>query len=114
MMTNNAPDTIRVMPPTLEEARKQIDDLRSLNLHDFDIDTLKEKLSGLFKGYAIKAMVFEPGMPVFRGNIYDFKPLNRSFLTYPPKDKITKPQRANREHNPMFYCSGLANLRFLN
>src|SRR3984893_11450098 len=106
MMTNSGPDKIRVMPPSLEEARKQIDDLRNLNLCDFDIDTLKEKLSGLFKGYAIRAMVFEPGLPVFRGNIYDFKPLNRSFLTYPPKEKITKPQRANREHNPMFYCSG--------
>ncbi len=86
-MTNSIPDKIRVIPPTLEETRKQIDDLRNLNLCDFDIDALKEKLSGLFKGYAIKAMVFEPNLPVFRGNIYDFKPLNRSFLTYPPKEK---------------------------
>ena len=89
-----------------------IQELKSLDLLKVDIDRAKAQLAPLMIGYGINILIFDAGMHVFRGNIYEDKPTNRSKLTYPPAHFIKKFQRANRPGSPMFYCSGARNSPF--
>jgi hypothetical protein len=102
-LTESAP---RPSLPSLEATTEIIADLKRIDLVTADIDSIKEQLRPLFTGYRVHAFTFDTGWPLYRGNVYSFKPRNSKYLRYPPPEKVNKFQRANRPGCPMFYCSG--------
>jgi hypothetical protein len=91
------------LPP--EEMQRAIAQLKSMQGKNAGIDDLKAALQPIFTGWQITAPVFDPGMKLYRGrvlsgDVWD----NLADLSYPPSD-IAKAGRANREAQPLFYCS---------
>jgi hypothetical protein len=73
-----------------------------LDLRLVGIEKIKELLLPVFRGYAVVAPKFEPGVTLFRSRICD-KPTNIRELLYPPT-AVTPLGRVNREGAPVLYC----------
>lgn len=99
---------IRVIPFSEDEIRKAMKLVKS-NALNADIDTLKEMLIPIFRGYVHSATKVPVGEMLYRGVKCKQIPDNIKQLTYPPKDKAHL-GRANRDGNPVFYCSNSGNV----
>lgn len=93
-----------IKPPEVPEIQKVIELVKSIDLRTKDIDSLKEILFPIFKGYIKSTPHFEPGLILYRGIKCNKIPNNLNNLKHPPKEK-TKDSRVNRSGNPVFYCS---------
>ncbi|SRR5579871_41049 len=91
--------------PPLEELMKRIDEIQKTDLRASTIESIKEKLRLLFTGFIGSASHFERGTILHRGVPYKEKPKKLSELSYPPIEKA-KMNRANRQGEQCFYCSG--------
>jgi len=89
---------------SLKQIQDIIEEIRRLDLEVVDIDIIKEKLKPLFKGYTLRAPIYEPGLKLYRGRVCNEKPNNLKDMTYPPAKLITKYQRVNRPGQSIFYC----------
>ncbi len=89
---------------SLKQIQDIIEEIRRLDLEVVDIDIIKEKLKPLFKGYTLRAPIYEPGLKLYRGRVCNEKPNNIKDMTYPPAKLITKYQRVNRPGQSVFYC----------
>jgi RES domain len=76
--------------------------IRTLDLQRVTIDEILALLTPIFRGYAVQAPHFEPGITLFRLRICD-KPTHIDALLYPPPH-LTPLGRVNREGNPVMYC----------
>lgn len=94
-----------IIQPDFDEISSKINEINNLNLKIISIDELKEHLRFLIKGYEITTPIIQENTILFRGVIYADKPKNIRQLTYPPPEKVTSLQRANRDNQPLFYCS---------
>ncbi|RZN37195.1 MAG: hypothetical protein EFT35_06795, partial [Methanophagales archaeon ANME-1-THS] len=96
---------VPIKPSSKEEIQKAIKTIKELDLKSAEIDTIKELLTPIFKGYIITTPKFKPGLTLYRGRCFENKPTNISEITYPPKERIRSVQRVNRAGHPVFYCS---------
>jgi len=96
---------VPIKPSSKEEIQKAIKTIKKLDLKSAEIDTIKELLTPIFKGYIITTPKFQPGLTLYRGRCFENKPTNVSEITYPPKKYIRSDQRVNRAGHPVFYCS---------
>lgn len=86
--------------------RKIIQEINRINLEDADYDYVKQKVGNLFGGIKCPGISLNKGQALFRGIIYNDKPINVSYLGAPPKELVLGFQRCNSPWNPLFYCSG--------
>lgn len=70
-----------------------------------DIDTIKRWLGYKVGGCRIAIKDIQEKNRLFRGVFGEQRPTIISRLSYPPPEKVTKLQRANRVGQPRFYCS---------
>lgn len=91
--------------PSLEEVSECINAIRCLDLKTIDIDTLKDDLFLLFKGYLNRTPKLPHDQRFYRGVIWEDKPKNVKELSYPPSDKVKSYGRVNRPKRPIFYGS---------
>ena len=89
---------------SLKQIKDIIEEIRRLDLEVVDIDIIKEKLKPLFVGYTLRALIYEPGLKLYRGRVCNEKPNNIKDITYPHAKLITKYQRVNRPGQSVFYC----------
>jgi hypothetical protein len=106
------PSLIKLKCCTPEEARELIERIRKLDLKVTTVEALKDALLPLFIGYQCKAPIFDPGLKLFRAHKRNEKSTTVRALSYPPAEYVTKPQRANGEGRPKFYCSSFRNTIF--
>jgi hypothetical protein len=85
----------------LDAARAAITAIRRFDLEAVSIDDLKEALIPVFRGYAVSAPRFEPGLELFRARLMA-KPQHVRELLYPPAG-ATPMGRANREGDSVLY-----------
>lgn len=57
------------------------------------------------KGWPIQMITPHRDARLYRGVVYKDKPMQKSYLSYPPKELVTNFQRCNGPCSPMFYCS---------
>jgi hypothetical protein len=76
--------------------------IRALDLQRATIDEIMALLTPIFRGYAVQAPHFEPGITLFRLRICD-KPTHIDALLSPPAH-LAPLGRVNREGNPVLYC----------
>jgi len=79
------------------------------NLHELEIDEIKERLEPLWNGMSVETPIFDPSMFVYRARIVNStfnkaNGINIAALKYPPKG-FASAGRLNRAGDPMFYCS---------
>src|SRR5271168_147794 len=96
-MGPNAP-----VPHDSKAAADAISAIRKLDLQATSIEQIQELLIPIFRGYAVNAPKFEPGVVLFRSRICD-KPTSVSSLLYPPTS-FAPLDRVNRERKPVLYC----------
>jgi hypothetical protein len=70
-----------------------------------DIDTIKRWVRYKLREYIIAIKDIREKNMFFRGVFCEPRPSTISRLSYPPPEKVTKLQRANRVGQPRFYCS---------
>jgi hypothetical protein len=88
-----------------KEISQKIAAIQQLDLRKEAIDDLVPKMRELLSGTALRCLDFEPGLLLYRGTPCDQLPKRFADVSYPPPEKVTKDQRANRAGVPMFYCS---------
>lgn len=76
--------------------------IRGLQFEHTTIEKLLELLEPIFRGYAVEAPRFEPGITLFRSRICG-KPANIKDLWAPPPH-LTPLGRVNRVGSPVLYC----------
>lgn len=76
-----------------------------MNLEAADYEYVKQTFNKLIQYFHAQAFTVEANQALYRGMVYDDKPLHVSFLGAPPAEKVTSFQRCNKPHFPMFYCS---------
>jgi len=96
---NSTTTPIRHDPIAAAAAMKAI---RALRLEHNIIEQILELLTPIFRGYAVEAPRFDPGITLFRSRICG-KPTNIKDLWAPPPH-ITPLGRVNRERSPVLYC----------
>jgi hypothetical protein len=88
----------------------------ALDLIDYETITIAEiesLLSPIFKGYSIKAPIFDQGLHIYRCRIFNTnKPNDLHELSYPKNEHIRKYGRANDIGKSMFYGSISKNIPF--
>lgn len=70
-----------------------------------DIDTIKRWLGYKVGGCTVAVKDMQGKNRLYRGVFCEQRPSTISRLSYPPQEKATKLQRANRAGEPRFYCS---------
>jgi hypothetical protein len=88
----------------VDELRALIARMRDVDLRTVTIDELVGLLAPLYKGWIVRAPVFDPGLSVFRGRKLGTRPKTLAEVSYPPSE-ITTQGRANRRGSPLFYGS---------
>ncbi len=88
-----------------KQVRALIKQIDSLILDYVSIEKIKHLLDALLEGYVTNSFLLRPGVSLYRGIKWHDKPLLFSNISYPPKD-FAKAGRANRDGNPIFYCTG--------
>ena len=91
--------------PSFHDIRAKIAALQRVDLVNANVDELVRRLETLLRGYVIASPVLMPGQRLFRSVPWETRPSERDKLSYPPPDRITTFQRANRPHVSRFYCS---------
>lgn len=84
------------------------DDIHA-NLNVLAIDDIKQRLEPLLKGMVVQSPIIEPGTYLYRARkigptFHTGCGLKLDDLLYPPANKA-RLGRANRDNQPMFYCS---------
>lgn len=87
----------------IEGARARIAAIRRIDLQTVSIEEIKEALIPVFRGYAVTAPRFEPGLEVFRARLMG-KPQALHELHHPPVG-IAPLGRVNREGVSVLYCA---------
>lgn len=95
----------RIKPLSIHEARGVIAALRHINLKLADIEFLKQLLEFMLRGYVLATPVLMPDQRLFRGVKWSAAPTKIVDVSYPKPEYVAKFQRANRPHDPRFYCS---------
>src|SRR5438477_4147948 len=85
----------------LSLARAAISAIRSLDLRTESIENILGLLTPVFRGYAVSAPRFEPGLKLFRARLCG-KPSNLRELS-PPASNVHM-GRVNRAGSPVLYC----------
>lgn len=85
--------------------KQQLASLQHLDLRNYSIDELREKVQALLDCQYLRCIEFQPGLLLYRGVPCEKLPLRVEDVSYPPAEKISHDQRANRAGTPMFYCS---------
>lgn len=96
---------VPIDPSSIEEIQNAIQTIKELDLKSVEIDSIKELLKPILKGFVVNTPKFKPGLTLYRGRCCKAKPTNVCDLTYPPKEYIRSNQRVNRAGHPVFYCS---------
>ena len=96
---------VPIDPSSIEEIQKAIQTIKELDLKSVEIDSVKELLKPILKGFVVNTPKFKPGLTLYRGRSCKTKPTNVYDLTSPPKESIKSNQRVNRAGHPVFYCS---------
>jgi hypothetical protein len=96
---------VPIDPSSIEEIQKAIQTIKELDIKSVEIDSIKELLKPILKGFVVNTPKFKPGLTLYRGRYFETKPTNVCDLTYPPKEYIKSNQRVNRAGHPVFYCS---------
>jgi hypothetical protein len=99
------PDSFPIRPPSLEELRAAISELRNLDLATATIDDLKDRLIVVFKGWWLSAPVFDPGLQLCRGRQLDRPAKALGEMSYSPAGAMVADGRASRAGTPLFYAS---------
>lgn len=96
---------MKINPIKLTEAREIIRQLNRLNLDTADYRHTQFLIKRLIHGLAFRAIT--PGLQIhlYRGVIYQSKPLETKYLRYPPNNLALNFQRCNPPGKSMFYCS---------
>ena len=81
-----------------------INQLKNLDVANTPLDTIKYILNKAFIGHILSLYVVPIEMCCYRAIRYSKKPVEISFLSYPPIS-ITKAGRANRDNMPIFYAA---------
>jgi hypothetical protein len=98
---------------SVDEIRRAIREIDSLDFKLVSIDEIKERLFVLFRGFTITTPVFEPGLTLYRARVFDSnRPRRLSDIAAPPSNKVTRNQRCNRAGESMFYSSTGRNAPF--
>ena len=91
---------------SVKQLQGYISEFNKVELKDYSIDDLKEKLECIFFGYSKLLLDIAPGATFYRGRLFtNTRPTNIKDLTYPPKNLIKALQRTNRVNQSRFYCS---------
>jgi len=77
-------------------------EIRALDLKHTSTEHLLELLAPIFRGYAVEAPRFDPGITLFRSRVCG-KPANIKDLWAPPPH-VTPLGRVNRAGSPVLYC----------
>jgi hypothetical protein len=101
-MPSSQPDT---RPPAAKEISQKIAALKKLDLRKHSIDDLIPRVQEILTGHALRCIEFEPGLVLYRGIPSKELPQRFCDVSYPPTERVSNDQRANRAGNPMFYCS---------
>lgn len=83
---------VPIKPLSIEEVQKAIQTIKGLDLKLIEIDSIKEFLKPIFKGFILNTPKFKPGLTLYRGRYCQTKPINICDLTYPPKEYIKSNQ----------------------
>ena len=78
--------------------------IEEIDLTQASIEEIKEILKSLFTGYILNTPILPFGLDLYRGIIYNDKPDNVSFLSYPPIE-FAKVNRASRQNHQFFYSA---------
>jgi hypothetical protein len=87
-----------------DEIEQAILRIEKIDLTQTSIENIKEILKTLFTGYIQTTPIIQPGLDLFRGIIYNNKPTNLSFLSYPPIE-FARENRASRQGQQFFYSA---------
>lgn len=91
------------MEPISEaDAKRRIEELKNLDTNSLKIEKLKEKIDT--SGLRNEGILLDEDTPIYRARIIKNQPSRIKELNYPPED-VTGLNRANREHDPVFYAS---------
>lgn len=95
-----------MVPQLLSKAEidQVISTIELVDLTGASIEEIKEILRPLFTGYTQNTPMLSTGLDLYRGVMYNTKPDNISFLSYPPKE-LAKENRASRKNHPFFYSA---------
>ena len=96
---------VPITPSSRGEIQKAIQAIKELDLKTVEIDSIKELIKPILKGFVTSTPKFEAGLTLYRSRYCKTKPTNVCDLTYPPKEYIKSNQRVNRANHPVFYCS---------
>lgn len=102
-MPNRSP----VKQASLTDLRQYIERIRSIELRTSTIDEITQLLEPVLDGWVVGVPQFAPGAMLFRARQLEagqapFR--NLTDVSYSPPALATA-QRANREHDPLFYCA---------
>jgi hypothetical protein len=101
-------------PLPIDELKKYIPALLELiDRKSVSIDELKERLVPVFCGITMAAPFIQADRYLFRVVEWEEKPVHLRQLWCPPPEKLVTLGRANRQSQPMFYCSSSPAAAFL-
>jgi hypothetical protein len=89
----------------INQLRDRVAAIKRISLENTDIDFLKQRLTLLFRGYALSAPVLGREQVLYRGVLWPERPMQLRQLWHPPPDRVHTWGRANRPGQPMFYAS---------
>ena len=95
-------ELIRLAP---NEIQAEIKKLKEMDLQNVDVESLKQHIHNINKGYELTSPIIPVGNKLYRGVLWKEKPVNVSQLSYPPPESVNKFHRAGRTNQPLFYCS---------
>ncbi|HEX8429064.1 RES domain-containing protein [Hymenobacter sp.] len=97
-----------VQPPTPASEvyiHRQLRRLRHLNYRRYSIDLLLGRVRRLLASSAVRCLELPAGTLVYRGVTCQEPPQQVKDVSYPPPERVSHDQRANRAGVPMFYAS---------
>jgi hypothetical protein len=87
------------------EIQEEIKKLKEIDLKSVDVESLKKHINAINKGHELTSPIISAGSKLYRGVLWQEKPVNISQLCYPPQESVKKIHRAGRVNQPLFYCS---------
>jgi hypothetical protein len=90
---------------TADRVKRQLASLRQLDLRQHSIEDLTARVQALLECQPLRCLEFAPGLLLYRGIPCEELPLRLADVWYPPAERVLHDQRANRAHQPLFYCS---------
>ena len=90
---------------SLTDARRRIAAIKRLNPANMSVEQLQSHLKPIIDRLPTRFLEYPTGGHFWRGVGWDVRPTRTSELSYPPADRVARYQRANRPHEPRFYCA---------